>query len=436
MRKKISAILLSLGVMVEVNAHSFVAMSDQQLSDTVGQALMSLTYIAPTDAANLETDRLGGAKNIGFYKLGLEAELELNANIKKLQLGCGGVNGAGACDIDIDYLSLSGISDTSNGRVSSSAKLTNPFMEFAIKNPSSAATREVVGLRVSSEKAIGMISFGLENSETPTGINSLSGYMDVQATTGTAKVNGYDSNNPLTQIYTGVAIKGQACGLLCLGFSTTAYNLNLLSAKTGSKTLLGALTLPQQTITGKRITSANLKASATVEDIAISGNIAANASGIKLDKNTAGLIKNLTVDVTINEGLKYFHKADLNGTSASLSLQSQDIKWTNTKSVAQNGWWLEFSNPIDIGDISPEKAVDIALPTLKETLAQVNDYLATDAGKISCGAGGLLGCVFGSAIAVGTVDLKNGTPVSMDLTNMVLKNQNFAPNCYGGLKFC
>jgi hypothetical protein len=110
---------------------SLYSLSDHELSETTGQALMSLTYISPTDSANLDSIRTkvtnpsnGG---VGFYKLGLEGVLELNANIKKLQLGCGGVNGAGACDIDIDYLSLSGDSDTNTGRASSSAKLTNPF---------------------------------------------------------------------------------------------------------------------------------------------------------------------------------------------------------------------------------------------------------------------------------------------------------------------
>lgn len=426
----------------QANVGGLVELTDQQLSETTGQALMSLTYISPNDVGNLETHRAGGDTSIGFYKLGLEAELELNANIKKLQLGCGGINGVG-CDIDIDYLSLSGVSDTNDGRASSSATLTNPFMEFAIRNPTSSSTREIVGLRVSAEKALGMISFGLENNgnnkdDIVTGINSLSGYMKVQKTGGIAKVNGYDSSNPLTQSYTGTPVKGKACGVTtadCLAFTTESYNLNLLS-KSGSKILSGVLSLPEQEITGKRINSATLKASAEVEDIQLTGNIVAKTWLMNLNKNTSGLIENLMVDVTIDENLRYFHKANLNGTSASLSLQTQDIQWSNAVSIAQNGWWLEFSDPIDIGDISPEKSVDIALPTLKETLAQVNDHLGTKDGIVWCGTGGLLGCVFGDTISVGTVDLKNGTPVSMELKDMVLKNQNFAPNCYGTLKFC
>ena len=186
-------IALCLGSSVALSishAGTLQTLTDEQLSETTGQALMSLSYIAPTDTKNLETTRSGGATNIGFYKLGLEAELELNANIKKLQLGCGGTNGAGGCDVDIDNLGLSGLKVDANGkpmdmtseeRVGSSAKLTNPFIEFAIKNPGSASTREVVGLRLSAEKAMGLLTAGTENSTTPNGINTISGFMRIQS---------------------------------------------------------------------------------------------------------------------------------------------------------------------------------------------------------------------------------------------------------------
>lgn len=114
-------------------------------------------------------------------------------NIKKLQLGCGGRNGPG-CDIDLDNVSLSGnpgitgnpatdagSDQNRTNRVGSSAKLTNPFIEFAIKNPGSAATREMIGFRVSSEKAQGLLTIGTENSAVPNGVNALSGYIPVRS---------------------------------------------------------------------------------------------------------------------------------------------------------------------------------------------------------------------------------------------------------------
>lgn len=111
--KSLHLAMLTLGSLCLNSAYAsdtLHSLSDSEMSATTGQALMSLSYISPKDTANIEAARVGGDKNTGFYRLGLEAELELNANIKKLQLGCGGVNGAGGCDIDIDNVSLSGIS--------------------------------------------------------------------------------------------------------------------------------------------------------------------------------------------------------------------------------------------------------------------------------------------------------------------------------------
>ncbi|MCH7391531.1 hypothetical protein [Acinetobacter dispersus] len=440
------------------------SMTDSELSATTGQALMSLSYVSPTDLANKEAQRPGGDKNIGFYKLGLEAEMELNVNIKKLQLGCGGVNGPGGCDIDIDYLSLSGLgnSATSNSdsaadraaRAGSSAVLTNPFIEFAIKNPDKASTRQVVGLNLSAEKALGLITFGLENGPNKSGINSLSGYMQIAPTTGIANVNGFGTSLVSGEAGKGTLkqsdgydpISGEVCCTLFgtgnIPFTTTAYNLNLRDKASGSNTLKGDLILGQQEITGKRITNAPLTATAKVRDIALTGTIDATARALGFinvpltGKNVTGTIQNLMVDVAINEDLGYFHKANLNGTAASLSLQSQNIQWTNNTSISQNGWWLEFTNPIDIGFIEPALSVDIPKATLNEAFRQVSAFLKTDEGRIFCGNNLASDCLFGSDIPVGTVNLINATRPQMGLTDLELATQKFTPNCYGTLKFC
>lgn len=176
------------------NTSTLTSLTDTEMSATTGQALMSLSYIAPTDGANLEKLR-DSSSNVGFYKLGLEAKVELNANIRNLQLGCGGANGANGCDIDIKNLALSGLNDGtvatgpqqgsptySASRASTSAKITNPFLEFAIKNPESASTREVAGFRLSAEAIEGLLSVGTENlngTSTTDGIQSLSGYLQL-----------------------------------------------------------------------------------------------------------------------------------------------------------------------------------------------------------------------------------------------------------------
>jgi hypothetical protein len=420
-------------------ANDLTPLSDVELAAETGQALFNLSYLAPSQTGNSNA-------GMGFYKLGLEAELQINANIKKLQLGCGGVNGAGNCDIDIDNLSLSGVSETSDGRASSSAVLTNPFIQLAIKNPNTASTRELAGVRLSAEKIIGMLTFGTENSAQLNGIKSLSGYLEVAATTGTALVNGYGTSNVSGEASKGQliqsdgynAINGKACCLFFggnLNFNTTSYELNLRDKATGSNILKGDLTLPQQAITGKRINTAILNATAKVRDIDLTGHLVAKAAGIiNLDKQATGLIQNLIVDATINENLGLFHKIDLNGTPASLSLQSQNLTWPGAKSVAQRGWWLEFSNPVDIGKIDPVEKVDIPKATLNAALDQVSNYLNDN--PDDCGAIFAINCLAGSTIPVGTVNLINAPHASLILNNLQLVKQDFAPNCYGGLTFC
>ncbi|HNH45008.1 MAG TPA: hypothetical protein PK633_13085, partial [Agitococcus sp.] len=73
---------------------------------------------------------------------------------------------------------------TAGGRPNSSAVLTNPFVEFAIKNPNTAATREIVGFRLSAEEILGHMSAGTVNDNvggfsTGGGIKSFSGYLKV-----------------------------------------------------------------------------------------------------------------------------------------------------------------------------------------------------------------------------------------------------------------
>ncbi len=81
------------GSVLAATGNSLTVLTDSELSAETGQALFNMSYIGPGGSnPNVDT---------GFYKLGMEAQLDLNANIKKLQLGCGGVKGAG-CDIDLD----------------------------------------------------------------------------------------------------------------------------------------------------------------------------------------------------------------------------------------------------------------------------------------------------------------------------------------------
>ena len=88
--------------------------------------------------------------------------------------------------------------------------ITNPFLQFAIKNPNQASTREVLGFRLSAEKIQGLLTLGTENSNTPNGINSFSGYMKTKAASGVANT----ASRIMDYAATGQMIEGTVRGKL------------------------------------------------------------------------------------------------------------------------------------------------------------------------------------------------------------------------------
>ena len=498
---------------------TLVSLSDEQLSEATGQALMSLSYIAPTDTANLERQRVGGNTNIGFYKLGLEAELELNANIKKLQLGCGGSNGAGACDIDIDNLSLSGLADTNTGRASSSAKLTNPFIEFAVRNPNSASTREIAGLRLSAEKVMGLLTAGTENSTTPNGINNISGFMRVQSDNsgyiygkantaarkfiaspnatyivdgvsqtynnqvqGKVKVTGlWPLVSPLTFattdggfnvpamtnipfIRSGVVVNGNRVNSLPLQAVLNVPKIQVdwrgVYPENGQVTYANPVESPVdwsfQVPTGVQTQGGSVRA--VVTDCGFLGCLVAPNGKVLSSVMMKGAIQGIKADVTINQGLGYIHSLPINS-AFSLSLQSQALKWpgsyaganperTNVdgtinsavpatiSDVAQKGWWMSFSDPINLGSVDPIKEIDVA-PLFPQIATQITNYLMDEDNAASLSIT-QLGNVITNAgdINVGIGTLNVSQALTLTLNDLQLNGQNFAPNCYGSMKFC
>lgn len=456
------------------NPSQLHALSDDELSDINGQALMSLSYIAPTD-----TENKMASSGIGFYKLGMEAEVDLNANIAKLQLGCGGANGANGCDIDIDNLSLSGISDTRDGRASSSAKLTNPFIEFAIKNPGSASTREVVGLRLSAEKLVGLLTLGTENSDKPNGINSLSGYLKVQSGIGNtvaeqSKVKGYANTAAAYMDLAKYPISGK---LLALRLANASFTTN-----GGGFNIPSMSNLPFETnqivVSGNRQTGVGLTASVDIPTIYLgddastyptNGRVVNNANGTTTGVYTAGspvnagitgcqnttlipaciaawtgrqfssikmagTVSGAKATVNFQESLGFIHALQVNS-SASLSLQSIAMSWPGAEAanVAQPGWWLAMQDPVSIGRVEPTQKLSIE-PLLGQFAQRAGTYLQNNPATTS----DLLAILTGTKLDanLGNINLSTAPALQMNLSNLQLNGQNFAPNCYGSLKFC
>lgn len=198
--KNMAKILILISSIFTMPVFALSALTDQEMSEVEGQALFNLSYLGPTEdvdptIAGVQTN---AGNNIGFYTLSMEAEVALNANIRSLKLGCGGVNNAikVGCDIDIEKFSLgcianasgtcitlppTGIQKTGVNNANSDAGqqlmrdfvLKNPFYQFAIKTPTVAATREVVGVRIGAANVKGPMSFD--------SINTFSGYLTGKA---------------------------------------------------------------------------------------------------------------------------------------------------------------------------------------------------------------------------------------------------------------
>lgn len=167
--------VLSVAVINHTASAKLVSLDNKSLASISGQVLFTSNYIPPNANGNLS--------NLGFFSLGMPADIELNTNIKRLQLGCGGVNGAGGCDIDLSDVRITGSKPGPSGTYADSdAILHNPYFQFAIKNPDSASTREIVGFMFGSETADLLLSIGQNpnpkvagHAGGQTGVNTLSG---------------------------------------------------------------------------------------------------------------------------------------------------------------------------------------------------------------------------------------------------------------------
>lgn len=440
-----------------VASSSLVELDDTQLSATQGQALLSLSYISPHDQYNLETHRTGGDSSIGFYKLGLEANVEINANVRKLQLGCGGLNGINGCDIDIDNLALSGLKTDANGnvlpmtsdeRAASSAQLSNPFIEFAIKSPDQASLREVVGLRLSAEKVVGLLTAGTNNTEA-NGINSLSGYL---------KINGYGNAK------TSAGVFGLKPGEVVNTVADTAFfgctsgcdkNAGLTAGYGNAKNTglkIPAMTAPFQinnaVVSGTRMTAANVGAIAQIPSIPITDQ--SGQLGVRLNSRVCGLglicvqdtfiklnttVDNLTANINFSEGLGYIHNLPISS-AMYLGLQNKQLRWPGAEEVANPGWWLSLQDTVNLGDISPRDQVDIS--SVYPQFAQIlGEKLKEDQYKIKVSIINGLQAFFQQGITknISPINMQ-GESVNIALKNLILDTQNVTPNCYGGMRFC
>jgi len=383
-------------------------MQDNELSDVTGQALLQMDSVFQAGGSQSITSGSedGSTRNYAdmtFYKAGLDAMLEINLNIAKLQLGCGGVNGPG-CDIDIDQLGLSG--QCTVDRPGCAATLTRPYFEFAIKNDDTRTLREVVGIRLSAEDTQAMLTMG-QNTSTPNGINVLSGYMVAATnTTGSAfnitPPSGETFSCPAGMVC-GEAITAPAnlgCGqspgnctggiadpnatvlqfdvepdiALCTNgcyAGNTATSDPNQSAGVYIPSMYVQFTGDASVTNGSRVTTAEVVANAPVDTVSLAGGqlftnlqddvtVASVAGLSNATVNTSGSVAGLNTKINFSQDLGLIHRINANSPFY-LSFQRENVNWPGsaTEDVAKPGWWMSFRDPVNLGELNPVQQIDI-----------------------------------------------------------------------------
>lgn len=149
--------VLALGVSPAANA-ALQEMEEEALASISGQALFLADKIAGTNGVNGTVGADALSQPFTYYRIGVDADMALNLNIDKLQLGCGGFNegiAANSCDMDADFMSMTGTTGPASDFLT-----TRPYLEIAIKNDGDKTRREIVGVKIGAQTATGIMSIG------------------------------------------------------------------------------------------------------------------------------------------------------------------------------------------------------------------------------------------------------------------------------------
>lgn len=216
-------------------ASGLSALADDEMAGVVAQAgsLFVADKITPKE---LGDDPFA---NFTYYRMGMDVKLDMNLNIAKLQLGCGGVNdlltGPG-CDLDIDYLSFMGINATGDRPAASGPdskfQMTRPYIELAIKNDGQP-NREIVGFKIGAERVNGALSFGREYTASTANLEK-GGTCNPSATVGVGVLNCHSGINSISgflslEMSAGFNARANIAGFIetdlrgCLGRMTPSF---------------------------------------------------------------------------------------------------------------------------------------------------------------------------------------------------------------------
>lgn len=134
MSHSIPTFFLVLGLIAAPSASAQMKpMSDTELSSVSGQGMFTVSN--------------SSYNGFDFTRIGLDADVTLNANLSNIRLGQYNYaqrNGTGA-DIDISTLNFGRSDGTAANRL---VQITNPYFEFVYQNDATSGQRQIVGMRL------------------------------------------------------------------------------------------------------------------------------------------------------------------------------------------------------------------------------------------------------------------------------------------------
>ncbi len=366
--------IMLLACVISPPALAMEALDDATLSEQTGQAAYFTNYQAPSGSGT-------GANvtDFGFYTVGFQAQLALNLNVKSLQLGCGGVNGAGGCDINGQNVSFGCAADSSGTCITSSSSttptqlkdfnMTNPFIQLAIKNPGTLSTRQIVGFRLGAGQVSGPLSFGnlisfsgyLTGStnlqmlgQTNTALTSTTDYSPVGSATPRYDYNLGLSDWCLVRVLFCVANADQyqvSFGGQSASYGVSASGTRLTQAQIMNTNLASVVDGVANSAQCVRTTSLFGCGLSNVVLGIIAGNVADQIKG----QLRQGLCNN-TCDLSnynIPYNLSNVHQIDVNSNLFGLSFQNQAIRYPGYAGAVNRGWAMYLPDAFTLNISQP-----------------------------------------------------------------------------------
>jgi hypothetical protein len=152
-------------------------------------------------------------------------------------------------------------------------------------------------------------------------------------------------------------------------------------------------------------------------------------------------LQNLNMNITFAQALSMFHNIPLRDSGFYLSLQDEDVYWpgSNADDIAQQGWWMSFKEPAQLGYLQASNEVDISA-VLPQVATLITQELQKEENRVSVNFGEALGAVFENPI-IKTLNIDIGAftaanPATLTLANQQLTSQEVVPNCWGASNFC